>query len=66
MKSFRILLVEGNQDLLDLIVKYLELCGRQASAANGQQDFWAAARAAQTQRDNASCNDSKQRNFVIA
>jgi DNA-binding response OmpR family regulator len=40
VKSFRILLVEGNQDLLDLIVKYLELCGWQASAANGQQDFW--------------------------
>ena len=40
MKSFRILVVEGNQDLLDLIVKYLELCGWRASAANGREDFW--------------------------
>jgi DNA-binding response OmpR family regulator len=40
VKSFRILVVEDNQDLLDLIVKYLELCGWRASAANGQEDFW--------------------------
>ena len=41
MKSFRILVVEDNQDLLDLIVKYLELCGWRASAANSEEDFWA-------------------------
>ena len=40
MNSFRILVVEDNQDLLDLIVKYLELCGWRASAANSQEDFW--------------------------
>lgn len=40
MKSFRILVVEDNQDLLDLIVKYLELCGWGASPANSQEDFW--------------------------
>ena len=40
MKSFRILVVEDNQDLLDLIVKYLELCGWRASAANSQEDCW--------------------------
>ena len=40
MKSFRILVAEDNQDLLDLIVKYLELCGWRASAANSQEDFW--------------------------
>ena len=40
MKSFRILVVEDNQDLLDLIVKYLELCGWRTSAANSQEDFW--------------------------
>lgn len=40
MKSFRILVIEDNQDLLDLIVKYLELCGWGASAANSQEDFW--------------------------
>lgn len=40
MKSFRILVVEENQDLLELIVKYLELCGWRASAANSQEDFW--------------------------
>ena len=40
MKPFRILVVEDNQDLLDLIVKYLELCGWRASAANSQEDFW--------------------------
>ena len=40
MKSFRILVVEDNQDLLDLIVKYLELCGWRASAAKSQEDFW--------------------------
>jgi len=41
VKSFRILVVEDNQDLLDLIVKYLELCGWRASAANSEEDFWA-------------------------
>ena len=40
MKSFRILVVEDNQDLLELIVKYLELCGWRALAANNQEDFW--------------------------
>jgi hyperosmotically inducible protein len=40
VKSFRILVVEDNQDLLDLIVKYLELCGWRASAANSQEDCW--------------------------
>jgi DNA-binding response OmpR family regulator len=40
VKSFRILVAEDNQDLLDLIVKYLELCGWRASAANRQEDFW--------------------------
>jgi DNA-binding response OmpR family regulator len=40
VKSFRILVAEDNQDLLDLIVKYLELCGWRASAANSQEDFW--------------------------
>jgi DNA-binding response OmpR family regulator len=40
VNSFRILVVEDNQDLLDLIVKYLELCGWRASAANSQEDFW--------------------------
>jgi DNA-binding response OmpR family regulator len=40
VKSFRILVVEDNQDLLDLIVKYLELCGWGASPANSQEDFW--------------------------
>jgi DNA-binding response OmpR family regulator len=40
VKSFRILVVEDNQDLLDLIVKYLELCGWRASAANSEEDFW--------------------------
>jgi hyperosmotically inducible periplasmic protein len=40
VKSFRILVVEDNQDLLDLIVKYLELCGWRASAANRQEGFW--------------------------
>lgn len=39
MKSFRILVVEDNQDLLNLVVKYLELCGWRASAANNQDDF---------------------------
>jgi len=40
VKSFHILVVEDNQDLLDLIVKYLELCGWRASPANSQEDFW--------------------------
>ncbi len=40
MNSFRILVVEDNQDLLDLIVKYLELCGWGVSAANSQKDLW--------------------------
>jgi hyperosmotically inducible periplasmic protein len=40
VKSFRILVAEDNQDLLGLIVKYLELCGWRASAANSQEDFW--------------------------
>jgi hyperosmotically inducible periplasmic protein len=40
VKSFRILVVEDNQELLDLIVKYLELCGWRTSAANGREDFW--------------------------
>jgi CheY-like chemotaxis protein len=40
VKSFRILVVEDNQDLLDLIVKYLELCGWRTSAADSQEDFW--------------------------
>jgi hyperosmotically inducible periplasmic protein len=40
VKSFRILVVEDNQNLLELIVKYLELCGWRASAANNQEDFW--------------------------
>jgi len=40
VKSFRILVVDENQDLLELIVKYLELCGWRASAANSQEDFW--------------------------
>ena len=40
MKSFRILVVEDNRDLLDLIVKYLELCGWRALAANSEEDFW--------------------------
>jgi len=40
VESFRILVVEDNQVLLDLIVKYLELCGWRASAANSQEDFW--------------------------
>jgi CheY-like chemotaxis protein len=39
VKSFRILVVEDNQDLLDLIVKYLELCGWRAAAANNEQHF---------------------------
>jgi CheY-like chemotaxis protein len=37
VKPFRILVVEDNQDLLDLIVKYLELCGWRAAAANNEQ-----------------------------
>ena len=40
MKSFRILVVEDNQDLLELIVKYLELCGWRAAAANSEENFW--------------------------
>ena len=40
MKSFGILVVEENQDLLDLIVKYLELCGWRASAASTPENFW--------------------------
>lgn len=40
MKSFHILVVEENQDLLDLLVRYLELCGWRASAANSPEDFW--------------------------
>jgi hyperosmotically inducible periplasmic protein len=40
VKSFRILVAEDNQDLLGLIVKYLELCGWRASAAHSQEDFW--------------------------
>ena len=40
MKSFRILVVEDNQDLLDLIVKYLKLCGWGAAAANSPENFW--------------------------
>ena len=40
MKCFRVLVVEDNQGLLDLIVKYLELCGWCASAANSEEDFW--------------------------
>jgi hyperosmotically inducible periplasmic protein len=39
VKSFRILVVEDNQNLLELIVKYLELCGWRALAANNQEDF---------------------------
>lgn len=40
MKSFRILVVEDNQDLLELIVKYLELCGWRAAAANTEENLW--------------------------
>ena len=40
MKSFRILVVEDNQDLLELIVKYLELCGWRAAAANTEKNLW--------------------------
>ena len=40
MKSFRILVVEDNQDLLKLIVKYLELCGWRAAAANSEENLW--------------------------
>jgi hyperosmotically inducible protein len=40
VKSLRILVVEDNQDLLDLIVKYLELCGWRTSAANTPANFW--------------------------
>ena len=40
MNSFPILVAEDNQDLLDLIVKYLELCGWRAAAANTREDFW--------------------------
>jgi two-component system, cell cycle response regulator DivK len=40
VKSLRILVVEDNQDLLDLIVKYLELCGWRVSAANTPANFW--------------------------
>ena len=40
MKSFRILVVEDNQDLLKLIVKYLELCGWRAAAVNNEQNLW--------------------------
>jgi hyperosmotically inducible protein len=40
VNSFRILVAEDNRDLLDLIVKYLELCGWRASAANSWEEFW--------------------------
>jgi DNA-binding response OmpR family regulator len=40
VNPFHILVAEDNQDLLDLIVKYLELCGWRASAANSREDFW--------------------------
>jgi DNA-binding response OmpR family regulator len=40
VKSFRILVVEDNQDLLDLIVKYLKLCAWGAAAANSPENFW--------------------------
>lgn len=40
MKSFRILVLQDNQDLLKLIVKYLELCGWRATAANTAENFW--------------------------
>lgn len=40
MKSFRILVVEDNRDLLDLVVKYLNLCGWRATAAGNEQEFW--------------------------
>ena len=40
MKSFRILVLEDNQDLLNLIVKYLELCGWRAAAASSEENFW--------------------------
>jgi len=40
VKSFRILVVEDNQDLLQLIVRYLELCGWRAAAANSEEKFW--------------------------
>jgi CheY-like chemotaxis protein len=40
VKSFRILVVEDNQDLLKLIVKYLELCGWHAAAANSEENLW--------------------------
>ena len=40
MKAFRILVVEDNQDLLKLIVKYLELCGWRAAAANNEENLW--------------------------
>lgn len=40
MRSFRILVVEDNQDLLELIVKYLKLCGWRAAAANNEEHLW--------------------------
>jgi CheY-like chemotaxis protein len=40
VKAFQILVVQDNQDLLELIVKYLELCGWRAAAANSEDNFW--------------------------
>jgi DNA-binding response OmpR family regulator len=40
VKSFRILVVEDNRDLLELIVKYMDLCGWRVAAANNYKDFW--------------------------
>jgi CheY-like chemotaxis protein len=40
MKSFRILVLEDNLDLLELIIKYFELCGWSAAAARTEEDLW--------------------------
>jgi DNA-binding response OmpR family regulator len=40
VNSFRILVVEDNQELLELIVKYLKLCGWRAVAANNEEYLW--------------------------
>lgn len=40
MKPFGILIVEDNRDLVELVVKYLDLCGWHATAAASETEVW--------------------------
>jgi len=40
VRPFRILLVEDNQDLVELVVKYLTLCDWQTMAAGNEEECW--------------------------